>query len=100
MVKILCSVYVSPEGSPIYTEETGIDGIEIFEEKLLKVVQNYLNACYMLAGDSNARCWEFQDILPNDKIGFILGDNNVYEADEFNLPRNTEAYLVMLAFLS
>ena len=87
---ILCFLYLSPEGSPIYTEETGLNGIDILDNKLLQIVQKYPDASLMLAGDFNARCGEYQDILVNDSIDFIFDDNGVYESDEFNIERNTK----------
>ena len=46
----------------------------------------------MLTGDFNARCGEYQDLLVNDNIDFIIDDNGVYESDEFEFDteRNTK----------
>ena len=86
---ILCFLYISPEGSTIYSDDTGLNGIDILENKLLQIIQKYPDASLMLAGDFNARCGDFQDILVNDNIDFIIDDNGVYESDEFDTERNT-----------
>ena len=84
-------MYVSPEGSPIYSDETGLNGIEILENKLLQIIQKFPDASLMLAGDfNNARCGYLQDLLDNDNIDFIFDDNGVYESDDFDIERNTK----------
>ena len=87
---ILCFLYLSPEGSPIYSNKTGLNGIDILENKLFLIIQKYPDASLMLAGDSSARCGEYQDLLVNDNIDFIIDDNGVYESDEFDTVRNTK----------
>ncbi|MEW8544973.1 MAG: reverse transcriptase family protein [Candidatus Thiodiazotropha sp.] len=87
---ILCFLYISPEGSSVYSEETGMNGIDIFENKLFEIVQKYPAANIMLAGDFNARCGEHQDILMNDTVDFIFDDDVMYESDEFSLGRSTK----------
>ena len=71
---IICFLYISPEGSTIYSEETGYIGIEVFESKLNQIAQRYPDANILLAGDFNARCGENQDIILNDEIDFIFQD--------------------------
>ena len=77
---IICFLYISPEGSTIYNEETGYNGIEVFESKLNQIAQRYPDANILLAGDFNARCEENQDIILNDEIDFIFQDEVMYES--------------------
>ena len=51
---IICFLYISPEGSTICNEETGYNGIEVFESKLNQIAQRYPDANILLAGDFNA----------------------------------------------
>ena len=80
---IVCFLYISPEGSTIYNEETGYNGIEIFDNKLFQMVHQYPDADIMLAGDFNARCGDYQDILLND-------ESDLYESDLFELRRKSK----------
>ena len=48
------------------------------------IIQEYRDASLMLAGDFNARCGEYQDLMVNDTIDFIIDDNGEYESDEFD----------------
>ena len=41
---IICFLHTSPEGSAIYSEETGYNGIEVFESKLNQIAQRYPDA--------------------------------------------------------
>ena len=84
---IICFLYVSPEGSTIYNEETGFNGVEIFDSKLCQIVQKYPDADILLAGNYNARCGDNQDILFNDDVDFVSQDEDMYESDFFELPR-------------
>ena len=84
---IICFLYVSPEGSTIYNEETGFNGVEIFDSELCQNVQKDPDADILLAGDFNARCGDNQDILFNDDLDFVFQDEYMYESDFFELPR-------------
>ena len=87
---ILCFLYISPEGSPIYNIDVGNNGIDIYESKLLEIIEKYPNANLMVAGDFNARCGTHQDVLLNDSVELIFDDDTLYEADDFNLQRQTK----------
>ena len=87
---IICFLYVSPEGSTIYNEETGFNGVEIFDSKLCQIVQKYPDDDILLAGDFNARCGDNQDILFNDDLDFVFQDEDMYESDFFELPRRSK----------
>ena len=78
-------LYVAPEGSTIYDDNTGTNGIEIFEDKLLEVVTKYPDSSLLIAGYLNARCGEIQDISESDNVDFIFDDAVLYEKDDFNL---------------
>ena len=87
---VICFLYISPERSTIYNEETGYNGIEVFESKLNQIAQRYPDANILLAWDFNARCGENQDIILNDEIDFIFQDESMYESDLFELPRRSK----------
>ena len=74
---MFCFLYVSPEGSTVYNEETGYNGIEIFESKLFEIIQKYPEASILLACDFNVRCGELQDVLLNDDVDFMFQDDTV-----------------------
>ena len=90
---ILSFLYISPEGSPIYNEEVGNNGIDIFENKLLRIIEKYPNANLMLAGDFNARCGYLQDLLLDDSLDLVFDDDILYEADDFSLHRQTKDHV-------
>ena len=93
-------LYLSPEGSPIYSDKTGLDGIDKLENKLLLIIQEYPDASLMLAGDFNARCGEYQHLLVNDTIDFIIDDNDVYVSDEFDTEQTLKIHAsIILVFL-
>ena len=87
---IVCFLYISPEGSTIYNEETGYNGIEIFDNKLFQMVQQYPDADIMLAGDFNARCGDYQDILLYDESDFVFQNEAMYESDLFEQPKTSK----------
>ena len=90
---ILSFLYILPEGSPIYNEEVGNNGIDIFENKLLRIIEKYPNANLMLAGDFNARCGYLQDLLLDDFLDLVFDDDILYEADDFSLHRQTKDHV-------
>ena len=54
----------------------------------------------MLGGDLNAGCVEYQDILVNDSIDFIIDENGVYESEEFDTERTVKIHApIFLVFL-
>ena len=87
---IICFLFISPERSTIYNEETGFNGVEIFDSKLYQIVQKYPDADIFLAGDFNARCGVNQDILFNDGVDFVFQDEDMYKSDFFELPRRSK----------
>ena len=87
---IFCFTYISPEGSPIYDNITGRNGVQNFENKLFDIVSQYPDAGVVLAGDFNARCCDLQDITIDDNVDFIFDDSVVYESDNFLLGRNSK----------
>ena len=88
---LLCFLYISPEGSPIYADKGDTNGIERFEDILLDIVSEYPDDDIVLAGDLNARCGLLQDIVEEDNVDFIFQDQNVqYEEDSFNINRNSK----------
>ncbi|MEW8544944.1 MAG: reverse transcriptase family protein [Candidatus Thiodiazotropha sp.] len=82
--------YVSPEGSPIYNETDGINGIEILEDYLLQIVLRYPDASLLVAGDLNARCGSLQDTLSDDNIDHIFEGETAYENDYFEIYRKSK----------
>lgn len=57
---VFCFLYVPPGGYTVYREETGYNGIEIFESKLFDIVKKYPEASSLRAGDFNARCGSYK----------------------------------------
>ena len=54
----------------------------------------------MLAGDFNARCGEYQDLMVNDTIDFIIDNNGEYESDEFDTEGTLKIHApIILVFL-
>ena len=86
---IMCFVYISPEGSPIYNTSEEKDGIKLFEKYLFSIRDLYPNEHLFLAGDFNARIKTFLDFIPEDNLNFVFGDVE-YEDDPFGVPRNTK----------
>lgn len=86
---ILVFAYVSPERSPIYTEDND-NGIEILSTNIDQIVAQYPEAELFLAGDLNSRIKDFPDYVFDDDIDFIFGDNVLYPNDSFNLPRKSK----------
>ena len=93
---IFCFTYISPEGSPIYDDITGNNGIEKFENKLFEIVSHYPDAGIVLAGDFNARCGEVKDITIDDTVDFIFDENVVYESDNFLQYKNMQYIWVVI----
>ena len=71
--------------SPIYNTDVGNNGIDIFENKLLGIIEKYPDANLMFPGNFNARCGTHQDVLLNNSVELIFDDDTLYEADDFNL---------------
>ena len=82
--------YVSPEGSSLYNDSIGYNGIDLIEDNLLEIVSKYPDSNLVLAGDFNARCGDLQDISSNDVIDFILNDDHFYESDDFQEERKSK----------
>ena len=87
---VLCFPYVPPEGSTVYNQTGGTNGIDLFEDKLLQIASKYPDASLLLAGDFNARCGNLQDILSDDNVDYIFDQDSVYEADDFHMKRNSK----------
>ena len=89
---ILCFVFISPEGSPIYDlPASQINGIELFEDTILSnSVASYPDASLFLAGDFYSRSSNLEDFLIKDNLDFIMGKDAYYESDDFDLKRNSK----------
>lgn len=87
---VLCFPYISPEGSSIYNDKDDTNGVELFEDYLLKVILKYPDASHLIAGDFNARCGLLQDVLYDDNVDYIFEQDSVYETDDFQLTRNSK----------
>lgn len=68
---ILIFAYVSPDKSPIYTDEND-NGIEILSTNIEQIVTEYPDAELFLAGDLNSRIKDFADYVIDDDIDFVL----------------------------
>ena len=86
---VLFFTYVSPQYSPVYSEDNP-DGIKILNEKLLQIIGALPDVDLILAGDLNARTKLFQDFIPNDNLNFVFGEGNMYPEDNFDIPRNSK----------
>ena len=75
---ILYFVYVSPEGSPIYENIEGKDGIKIIQNNFIQIKHDYPNAYYFLSGDFNTRTKYFLDYIPSDNLNYVFGET-VYD---------------------
>ena len=82
--------YVSPEGSSIYNDSVGYNGIDLIEDNLLDIVSKHPDSYLLLAGDFNARCGDLQDILIDDDLEFIINEDDVYENDSFQEERKSK----------
>ena len=69
---IMNFAYVSPEGSSIYDDATGYNGICINEDNCIDIISKHPDSNLLLASDLNARCGDLQDISSNDDLDFIL----------------------------
>ena len=88
-------LYISPEGSPIYTANNNINGIERFEDTLLDIVSEFPDDDIVLAGDLNARCGLLQDVIEEDNVDFIFHEqNDLYEEDTFDLKRQSKDNII------
>ena len=81
---VLCFPFVPSEGSTVYNQTGGTNGIDLFEDNLLQIVTKYPDASLLLAGDFNAGCGNLQDILHDDNVDYIFDQDSVYEANNFS----------------
>ena len=82
--------YVSPEGSSLYNDYVGYNGIDLIEDNLLDIVSKHPDSYLLLAGDFNARCGDLQDISIDDDLEFIINEDDVYENDSFQEERKSK----------
>ncbi|MES9879852.1 MAG: hypothetical protein ABW185_03125, partial [Sedimenticola sp.] len=87
---ILCFVYISPEYSPVYNNMVGQNGVDNFEANLLRISIEYPDSEIFIAGDMNARCGLLQDVIFEDDVDHILGEEAFYESDNFSLNRESK----------
>ena len=85
---IFVAVYLSPEGSTVFSTYEKA-GFEYIEEKINQIVEENENIDIMLAGDFNARTGELDDFIMTDSTEFVpeLCDNPSYDTNDFNMPR-------------
>ena len=69
----------------MYDQTDGTNGIDLLES----MTKKYTDADLMLAGDFNAICGNLQDILYDDNVDYISDQDSVYEADKFQIIRNS-----------
>ena len=81
---LLYFTYISPEGSPVYTEEK--NGIKLMQANISIMKDDYPDAHYFIGGDLNACTKDFLDYIPFDNLFYIFGETD-YEGDIFNLER-------------
>ena len=63
---ILGEIYIPPEYSVWYADKTETNGIDILEQNLYKISQNYEDAHMMVLGNFDARTGEIPDYMFND----------------------------------
>ena len=80
---ILVCVYLPPENSTAYEDET--DGVIILKEKLIDLKARFPDHMVIVAGDLNARIGSIQDYI-DDNVQHMFG-MQWYEPDNFDLPR-------------
>ena len=85
---VLIFAYVSPDKSPIYTDEND-NGIEILSTNIEQIVTEYRDAELFLAGDLNSQIKDFADYVIDDDIDYVFGENVPYPKDSFNLKRKS-----------
>ena len=87
---IIGALYLSPERSTIYKE--GKTGIDLLEEKIAQVLDEYDDTDLILGGDFNSRTSDMDDYIILDNPDFIpeLSVNTNYESDSFSIPRNSK----------
>ena len=85
---VLGSIYLSPEGSIIYTE--GKSGTEISENYILKLLNSCTEYHLLLVGDFNSRTGNMDDFILIDNTDSIpeLSENSTYQTDDFQVPRS------------
>ena len=85
---VLGSIYLSPEGSVIYTE--GKSGTEILENYILKLLNSCTDYHLLLVGDFNSRTGNMDDFILRDDADLIpeLSENPTYQTDNFQAPRS------------
>lgn len=84
---LLCFMYISPEGSSVYNDTEGTNGIDILDNYMFEMFSSYPAIDFILVGDFNARCRELQDIIIDDNVDFIFDDDAVYDSDAFQMTR-------------
>ena len=82
---IITCVYVTPKRSPIF-ETLNTDGIQILNERLMLIMSDFSIAFYIIVDDCNVRIGNLQDVIPNDDLDHVFGEND-YPTDEFNSPK-------------
>ena len=82
-------IYVSPEPSTVHDVQN-TNGIDILNGKIFDITSAYPHAKILLAGDLNARVRDFCDLIPEDTLDNIFGENIAYSADNFNIPRKSK----------
>lgn len=80
-------MYISPEGSCVYNDTEGTNGIDILDNYMFEMFSSYPAIDFILAGDFNARCGELQDSIIDDNVDFIFDDDAVYDTDAFQMTR-------------
>ena len=85
---VLGSIYLSPEGSVIYTE--GKSGTEILENYILKLLNSCTDYQLLLVGDFNSRTVNMDDFILRDDTDSIpeLSESPTYQTDNFQAPRS------------
>ena len=84
---ILCITYISPEGSPIYSNQSDNTGVFLLDETLLNLKHEYPDCYLYIAGDFNARTRDFRDYIPTDNLHVLYHEVIYYESATFDLPR-------------
>ena len=66
-------VYISPEGSIVYGNDSS-DDIELLYEHILLLCNEFPECLLFLSGDFNARTKYLLDLISDDSLEFIFGD--------------------------
>ena len=83
---IMGFTYIPPEKSTFYNMYDEPNGILMLREEIAKTLSLKEGSSLWLTGDFNARTGNLIDYIKDDKTQFFTG-NNIYEPDNFSLPR-------------